>query len=40
MIEALTSMFLALEINEGASYEKLNLLHDHQIKNKYWQEKF
>ena len=34
MIEALTSMFLALEINEGASYEKLNLLHDHQIKNK------
>lgn len=28
MIEALTSMFLSLEINEGGRYEKLDL--DHQ----------
>jgi hypothetical protein len=32
MIEALTGMFLSLEINEGAVYEKLNLIHDHAYK--------
>lgn len=32
MIEALTSMFLSLEINEGAVYEKLNLTHNHDYK--------
>jgi hypothetical protein len=34
MIEALTSMFLSLEISEGAEYEKLNLIHDHNLKIK------
>jgi hypothetical protein len=33
MIEALTSMFLALEINEGATYEKIKLFHDYNMKN-------
>jgi hypothetical protein len=32
MIEALTSMFLSLEINEGAVYEKLDLTHNHDYK--------
>jgi hypothetical protein len=32
MIEALTSMFLSLEIMEGAVYEKLNLNHNHDYK--------
>jgi hypothetical protein len=32
MIEALTSMFLALEINEGATYSKLHLSHNHDFK--------
>ena len=32
MIEALTSMFLSLEISEGAEYEKLNLIHNHNYK--------
>jgi hypothetical protein len=32
MIEALTSMFLALEINEGAVYEKLQLQHSSNLK--------
>jgi hypothetical protein len=32
IIEALTSMFLSLEISEGALYEKLNLEHDHNFK--------
>lgn len=32
MIEALTSMFLSLEISEGAKYEKLNLIHNHNYK--------
>ena len=32
MIEALTGMFLSLEINEGAVYEKLNLDHNHDYK--------
>jgi len=32
MIEALTGMFLSLEINEGAVYEKLDLLHNHDYK--------
>jgi len=32
VIEALTSMFLSLEINEGAVYERLNLTHDHDFK--------
>jgi hypothetical protein len=32
MIEALTGMFLSLEISEGAVYEKLNLSHDHNFK--------
>jgi hypothetical protein len=32
MIEALTSMFLSLEISEGAIYEKLNLEHNHEFK--------
>jgi hypothetical protein len=34
IIEALTSMFLSLEISEGAVYEKLYLRHDHDIKSK------
>jgi len=34
IIEALTSMFLSLEISEGASYEKLNLEHNHNYKIK------
>jgi hypothetical protein len=33
MIEALTGMFLSLEINEGAEYEKLDLLHDTFFRN-------
>lgn len=32
MIEALTGMFLSLEINEGAVYEKLDLSHNHDYK--------
>jgi hypothetical protein len=32
MIEALTSMFLSLEISEGAVYEKLALDHNHAYK--------
>jgi len=32
MIEALTGMFLSLEINEGALYEKLDISHDHEYK--------
>jgi hypothetical protein len=32
MIEALTGMFLSLEINEGAVYEKLDLIHNHDYK--------
>jgi hypothetical protein len=32
MIEALTSMFLSLEINEGAKYEKLILKHNQDFK--------
>ena len=32
MIEALTSMFLSLEISEGAENEKLNLIHNHNYK--------
>ena len=32
MIEALTSMFLSLEISEGAIYAKLNLEHNHDFK--------
>jgi hypothetical protein len=33
MIEALTSMFLSLEISEGAKYEKLDLEHNSCLKN-------
>ena len=32
MIEALTGMFLSLEISEGAVYENLHLSHDHKFK--------
>ena len=32
VIEALTGMFLSLEINEGAVYEKLDLTHNHDYK--------
>jgi hypothetical protein len=32
MIEALTSMFLSLEISEGAVYEKIQLEHNHNFK--------
>jgi len=32
MLEALTGMFLSLEINEGAVYEKLDLSHNHYYK--------
>ena len=33
MIEALTSMFLSLEINEGAKYEKIDITHNQDFKN-------
>lgn len=32
MLEALTGMFLSLEINEGAVYEQLDLSHNHYYK--------
>lgn len=32
MIEALTSMFFALEISEGAVYEKMDIIHDQSFK--------
>ena len=34
MIEALTSMFLSLEISEGAVYEKMELTHSDHYKVK------
>lgn len=33
MIEALTGMFLALEISQGSVYHKINLNHNHQYKH-------
>jgi len=33
MIEALTGMFLSLEINEGAVYEPLNIKHEQHLKS-------
>jgi hypothetical protein len=32
MIEALTGMFLSLEISQGAVYEHLMIKHDHKFK--------
>ena len=34
MIEALTSMFLCLEVVQGAEYKKLSISHDQNLKLK------